>query len=173
MGVVAYDPSWPARYLQLSRNLQTALGSSWLVEHIGSTSVPGLPAKPVIDLAVRVPPGLDLHAQTEDLAAAGWTAPASIGAHHCSFVLDGNVRTAIAHFFTAHQWSTAHQRLFVAWLRTHPEDRDSYAELKQQLCRDGVRGRAYTLAKTDFVQAIVDRARRARGLPSIPVWDKD
>lgn len=156
VGVVAYDRSWPARYLQLSEDLQTVLGGDWVIEHIGSTSVPGLVAKPVIDLALRVPPGLDLHDKTIQLVAAGWTTPASIGTHECSFVLDGTVRSAIAHFFSAAQWPTAHQRLFADWLRTHPDDRDAYACLKQQLQQDNIWGTDYTRAKTDFVQTIVD-----------------
>ena len=173
VGVVPYDPSWPGRYLRLSTDLRAALGDDWKVEHIGSTSVPGLAAKPVIDIAVQIPTGFDLGAKADDLVAAGWTMPESLGAHDCSFVLDVNVRTAIAHFFATDQWPTAHQRLFAAWLRAHPEDRDAYAALKQQLQRDGVWGPAYTRAKTDLVQSIVDQARLARGLSPVPVWDRD
>lgn len=49
------DVAWPSRYTEVSAGLLKALGSGWTVEHVGSTSVPGLVAKPVIDLALRLP----------------------------------------------------------------------------------------------------------------------
>lgn len=52
---MAYDLDWVVRFERLASDVQAALGSAWIVEHVGSTSVPGLMAKPVIDLAVRVP----------------------------------------------------------------------------------------------------------------------
>lgn len=83
------------------------------------------------------------------------------------------MRTAIVHFFPETTWPTAHQRLFAAWLREHTEDRDAYGALKLQLCDDGVWGEEYTRAKTAFIQKVVDRARAARALPPVPVWDSD
>lgn len=55
-GVRPYDPHWPAMYRATSADLDAALGG-WVTEHIGSTSVAGLVAKPVIDIAARVPTG--------------------------------------------------------------------------------------------------------------------
>jgi GrpB-like predicted nucleotidyltransferase (UPF0157 family) len=165
-GVVPYDSGWPDRYREVSTGLSAALGG-WVTEHIGSTSVPGLVAKPVIDIAVRVPAGSRAVDRERRLSASGWTVPESIGSHDCSFQLEGNVRTAIVHFFPETLWPTAHQRLFASWLREHPEDRDAYGALKQQLCEDGVWGRAYTRAKTGFIQRVVDEARAARGLQPI------
>ena len=52
---MAYDLDWVVRFERLASDVQAALGSAWIVEHVGSTSVPGLVAKPVVDLAVRVP----------------------------------------------------------------------------------------------------------------------
>lgn len=167
-----YDSGWPDRYQAISAALTAVLGG-WLTEHIGSTSVPGLAAKPVIDIAVRVRASSHATDRTSSLLASGWTAPESIGSHDCPFRLDGNVRTAIVHFFPETVWPTAHQRLFALWLREHPEDRDAYGAVKQQLRARGVGGEAYTRAKTSFIQHVTDEARQARGLQPIPVWDED
>ena len=67
IAIVAYDPEWPARYDGLAADLRRALGPVALdIQHIGSTAVPGLPAKPVIDIDVAV-----ADPTREDLYAAG------------------------------------------------------------------------------------------------------
>ncbi|MEO6998363.1 MAG: GrpB family protein [Terracoccus sp.] len=170
--LVAYDLEWVTRFERLASNFQAALGPAWMVEHIGSTSVPGLVAKPVIDLAVRLPNAESLEEHLVALRGLGWSGPHDLGSHRCLFRLDRNVRRGIAHVFTAAQWPLAHQRLFAAWLRRHDADRDAYARLKRKLVAHEVWGRAYTSAKTEFVQAIVDRARAAQGLDPVPVWDE-
>ncbi len=69
-GVTSYDPHWPEIYRQQSTGLTAALGG-WLTEHIGSTSVPGLAAKPVIDIAARIPAGSYALDRTASLSAHG------------------------------------------------------------------------------------------------------
>lgn len=158
-----YDRAWPAKYDTLAADLRAALGPEWELEHIGSTSVPGLVAKPVIDIAVAEPanPSSD---GLPALRALGWTEPTPLAAHRAAYLVDDGTRVAIAHIFTPDQWPVAHVRLFTDWLRRHPDDRDRYAELKRRLMQDGVWGEAYTRAKHDFVQHVVDRARHERGL---------
>lgn len=173
-GPVQYDDAWPGRFRQAAAGLTAVLGDDWLVEHVGSTSVPGLVAKPVIDLALRVPTGLNVRDVDGALAEAGWVEVAtSVSTHEVRMRLSGRVRTHIAHFFSADAWDTVHQRLFAEWLRRHPVDRLRYAELKTSAWAEGARGRAYTAAKSAFVQEVVDRARASRGLPPVPVGDKD
>lgn len=172
-GPVAYDDAWPSRFRDAAIGLAAALGDDWLVEHVGSTSVPGLVAKPVIDLAVRVPEGQRVRDVDGALAEAGWVEVAtSVSAHEVRMRLSGRVRTHIAHFFSADAWETPHQRLFADWLRRHPEDAQRYSELKTGAWADGARGRAYTAAKTAFVQELVDKERASRGLPPVAVGDK-
>jgi GrpB-like predicted nucleotidyltransferase (UPF0157 family) len=170
---VAYDDAWPGRFRLAAAGLAAVLGDDWLVEHVGSTSVPGLVAKPVIDLAVRVPMGLHVGDVDGALAGAGWVeAPTAVSTHEVRMQLSGRVRTHIAHFFAADAWDTVQQRLFADWLRRHPEDRHRYAELKTTAWADGARGRAYTVAKSVFVKEVVDKARASRGLPPAGVGDK-
>lgn len=52
--LVPYDPLWPVRYEEIAQGIRRCGASDWVIEHIGSTSVPGMPAKPIIDLAVRI-----------------------------------------------------------------------------------------------------------------------
>lgn len=172
-GVVPYDVDWPDRYAELSDAIRAHLGSAWEVEHIGSTSVPGLPAKPVIDIAVRLPGETFLERDRAAFQGLGWTDPVDLGTHNALFRLDGSVRRAIAHLFTPAEWPLAHQRLFAAWLRANPGDRDAYARLKRSLRDGGVWGHDYTAAKTAFIQDVIDRARAARGLVSVSVWDTE
>lgn len=172
-GPVPYDEAWPGRFREAAAGLTTVLGDDWLVEHVGSTSVPGLVAKPVIDLAVRVPEACRVRDVDDVLAGAGWAEIlTSVSTHEVRMLLSGRMRTHIAHFFPADAWDTAHQRLFADWLRRNPEDAQRYAELKTTAWAEGERGRAYTAAKSVFVQEVVDKARASRGLPPVDVSDK-
>lgn len=162
-----YDAAWPERYAQLARTLRASLGVQWHLEHVGSTSVPGLVAKPVIDIAVRLPAEVPVAKARGPLVRAGWTAPVLVGDHWATFLLEGTVRRAIGHLFTAEQWPEAHLRLFAEWLRRHPSDRDEYAALKAQLVQRGVWGKDYTSGKGALVQDIVNRARAEQGLAPI------
>lgn len=165
--VVSYDAHWPSAYRDFAAGLLHVLGPGWEVEHVGSTSVPGLVAKPVIDLALRLPTEQSVTQAAEGLVRAGWTTPVSLGDHWVTFHLQAGVRTGIGHIFTADHWDLAHVRLFARWLREHPDDRDHYAQLKADLVDSGVWGGDYTAAKTRFVQEIVNRARTQDGLPPL------
>jgi GrpB-like predicted nucleotidyltransferase (UPF0157 family) len=165
--LVAPDAAWGRRYADIAAGLRRALGPDWVMEHVGSTSVPGLVAKPVIDLALRRPEGCHVADATAPLEAAGWTAPVVTGDHWATFLLVADVRSAIGHIFTFEQWPEAHVRLFADWLRAHSADRDSYAELKRTLVARGIWGSDYTRAKGEFVLEVVNRARAERGLPLV------
>jgi GrpB-like predicted nucleotidyltransferase (UPF0157 family) len=165
--LVAPDAAWRSRYADISARLRQALGPRWVMEHVGSTSVPGLPAKPVIDLALRLPEGLHIADATSSFEGAGWTAPVVTGDHWATFLVVGGVRSAIAHIFSFEQWPEAHVRLFAEWLRAHPVDRDRYAELKRTLVAGGIWGSDYTMGKAGFVLEVVNRARAERGLPLV------
>jgi GrpB-like predicted nucleotidyltransferase (UPF0157 family) len=165
--LAAPDAAWPTRYAELWARLRRALGPGWVMEHVGATSVPGLIAKPVIDMALRLPPDRLLAEVCPSLVRAGWTAPVAVGDHWATFWLTGEVRSAIGHIFTAEQWPEAHVRLFADWLRTHPADRDRYADLKTALVARGTWGSDYTAAKGAFVLEMVNKARGARGRPPL------
>jgi GrpB-like predicted nucleotidyltransferase (UPF0157 family) len=172
-GLVDHDPAWADEFAVAAVGLRRVLGEEWVVEHIGSTSVPGLLAKPVIDLAVRVPDGASLAAYDGALADAGWLDVGKrLATHDVRMRMRGRERTHIAHFFLAEDWETAHQRLFAARLREHPQERDRYGALKRQLWSTGTWGSAYTAAKSALVEEVVNAARRERGLAPVVLADK-
>ncbi len=162
--LVPYDSAWPSRYLELEADLKGHLGTGWEFEHVGSTSVPGLIAKPVIDVAMKMPLGVRSSEISERLQAAGWSDPTPVGDHLFTAFPAHGVRVALGHVFTAHQWHEAHVRLFASWLRAHDVDRGRYASLKQDLVADGVWSSAYTESKGAFVLQIVNHARAHLGL---------
>jgi GrpB-like predicted nucleotidyltransferase (UPF0157 family) len=165
--LAAPTDAWASRFGELAGGLRRALGTAWEIEHVGSTSVPGLVAKPVIDLVVHVPDGLHWCDASEPLVQAGWTPPRALGDHAVTFRLVDGVRSAIGHLFTHEQWAEAHVRLFAEWLRAHRADRDAYAVLKRDLVARGIWDGDYTSSKGAFVLAVVNRARGARGLPPV------
>lgn len=163
--LVRYDVSWATRYSEYEALLKSHLGPEWKLEHVGSTSIPGLLAKPVIDIAIGMPDGVPMTEANQRLLRAGWSEPIHVGDYWTTaFPADG-VRTAVGHLFTAGQWPEAHVRLFADWLRRHDSDRDRYASLKRDLVARGVWSAEYTTSKGPFVHQIVNQARAELGLP--------
>jgi GrpB-like predicted nucleotidyltransferase (UPF0157 family) len=175
MIVVDYDPAWPRRFARQRAAIQ-AVDNGWIaaIEHFGSTSVPGLAAKPIIDIAVAVPSvdrdGAALAAAVRPLGYVPFDAGMP-GRLMLTRDEDG-VRAQHLHIVPLTGWDLMKERLMRDWLLTHPADRDRYAALKIGLARQGLTGDAYTRAKTGLIQEIVDAARAERGLPSVPVWEE-
>ncbi|OYN84610.1 GrpB family protein [Parenemella sanctibonifatiensis] len=168
-----WTDAWPAEYERTAAQLRAVIPPEWCVEHIGSTSVPGLAARPIIDLVVRVPSLDAVEDRIRSLRAIGWYPIARGPQDHRVLVrMAEQVRTHVAHFFLAEQWDTLHQRIFRDWLVSHSEDRDRYAEAKRLAAAGAQGGRDYTLGKRGVVAEVTNRARKARGLAPIDEWDK-
>ncbi len=170
--IVDYDVRWPLQFDAAARELRRVLGV-WLVEieHIGSTAVPGLAAKPVIDIQIGV---TSLRHSAEIVAAMEATAYEYVPEFEADLPnrryfrrwSPVGVRTHQVHLVerTDLEWWDRHVA-FRDRLRSHPGDRDRYAAMKRHLA-DGLRhDRAgYTDAKSDFIGEIVAKARtRASG----------
>jgi GrpB-like predicted nucleotidyltransferase (UPF0157 family) len=167
-----YDARWPESFKQTAIEL-SQIEPTWIVEHIGSTAIPGMAAKPVIDIAVWVDSFTEVQARFDHLAAHGWLRIARGPQTHLVLVIQqGRRRTHIAHFFTTEQWASCSQRIFRDWLLTHRQDAAHYLEVKRMAADQATGGRDYTARKSAVVQEIVDRARAARGLPPVDVWEK-
>jgi GrpB-like predicted nucleotidyltransferase (UPF0157 family) len=172
VAMVDYDPAWPGRYDAEMRRLRERLprGLIHRAEHIGSTAVPSLAAKPVIDVLVEVP-SFDLakHKLVSAMRAAGyvamWTTAASPG--HWLFVagygpdgyIDGVQR------FHVHAAPAGHpiweRILFRDYLRTHPDAARRYEELKRRLADEHRFNREdYTAAKTGLIEQLMREARQ-------------
>lgn len=155
------------------QEIRDATGASWVIEHIGSTAVPGLVAKPIIDLAVRVERLEEVEEYRDRLAVIGFVGIPGGPRTHRVLAREADGRRAhLAHFFDAEQWDACNQRIFRDWLLSHPEDRRRYEQVKRAAAREATGGRDYTARKTAIVQEVVDRARAALGLPQVDVWDK-
>ncbi|GAA2637898.1 GrpB family protein [Paractinoplanes durhamensis] len=154
-----YDPSWPERFDAAGSLIRSALGPAVIaIEHVGSTSVPGLPAKPVIDIDLTV-------ADTED--EASYLPPLEeIGfrlilrepwwhGHRMLIPADASVNL---HVWPPSSPELTRHRLFRDWLRTHPDDRTRYAETKRRVADETAdRPGDYNMGKNDVIDQIFGR----------------
>lgn len=171
--LVPYDPRWPEQFEEIAVEIRANGNPSWLIEHIGSTAVPGMRAKPIIDLAVRIDSAEEFDAHRAALESIGWSLGSSVQSHPVMVFEENGIRTRIAHFFPSTDWDTVNQRILRDWLRAHPEDADRYSHAKCDAVAAAARGTAtYNAAKTPVIQELVDRARAARDLPPVPISDK-
>lgn len=170
----AHRDSWETDYQREASRLVAALGDRVLaIEHIGSTAIPGLEAKPVIDIAVRVAVDTDPSALGPLLAATGYTQHRSGPKNHGVYTRERDgARTHILHAFASDQWDECNQRLFRDKLLSDPTAVARYREVKTRAARSSD-GRAYTAAKSQVVQQLLDEERAARGLASVTAWDKE
>lgn len=161
--VVAADPAWPQRFAEEAAAIACAAELPGLsIEHIGSTAVPGLDAKPIIDILLLPPPGSDPHRLIEPLQQLGYQYWAENPDTSRMFFVKGmpplgNGRTHHVHVMDL---SDASRRLlFRDWLRTHPEDARLYAQVKHQLAQRFPTDRdAYTEGKDEVIAQILGRA---------------
>ncbi|MDN3243065.1 GrpB family protein [Glycomyces tritici] len=172
--IADYDPDWPRQaHAAIDMLSGAAPGLFAAIEHIGSTAVPGLAAKPVIDLMAAVPRLELVGAHQDALAARGFHPHDNGMADRLLFVrADQGVRSHILHVVTLDGWPTRNQRILRDYLRRHPEDAARYASLKREIAATGTVPGEYSRAKTALVQELTDRARAEQGLPSEPVWEK-
>ncbi|HEV7323074.1 MAG TPA: GrpB family protein [Ensifer sp.] len=159
--IVPYDPTWPGRHLEIEGTLRQLLGARVVaVDHIGSTSIPGMPAKPIIDIDVTVRGMPDIAAASASLIDAGYQ-PRGNRYHDdvWAFMLHG-VEPKQRVYLCLPENETHRQRLvFRDYLRSHEESAKAYAALKARLAEafryDGDR---YTAEKSNFINEIVSRA---------------
>ncbi len=121
--VVDYDPAWPALFAALRAPVAAALGVLTVaVEHVGSTAVPGLAAKPVIDLDVAIPSVSALDAAIERLAALGYVHKGDQGIPGRA-AFDWPPHTRRHHLYVCTHDSAEYRRhlLFRDYLRAHPD----------------------------------------------------
>ncbi|MDX1534073.1 MAG: GrpB family protein [Thermoplasmata archaeon] len=170
--IVPYDSDWPRRFAAEARLIRGQI-DPYLegVEHIGSTAVPGLASKPIIDIMPGLKALQDAQACIEPLSRIGYEyvpeyeeelpqrryfrkGPETGRTHHLHMV------ETSSDFWRRHL-------LFRDYVRTHPTTAREYEALKIRLAREhGSDREGYTEGKTSFVEDVVARARRDAGLPS-------
>jgi putative glutamine amidotransferase len=156
------DPAWPAAFEAEAERIRAALGDVAVrVEHVGSTAVPGLTAKPIIDIQVSVDVMAPRDRFVEPLVGLGYRLvadPTDVEHEFLSRDVDG-VRTHQIHVCPAgSEWERRHLR-FRDHLRTHPDDAARYAELKRRLAANHPNDVfSYVDGKTPFIREIEARA---------------
>jgi len=161
--VVPYDPAWPAIFAELGGRLRGALGETALrIDHIGSTSVPGLEAKPIIDVQISVRSLEPVDPFRRPLEGLGFVFRAGNPELTKRYFRErpGDRRTHI-HVRRAGSWAEQFALLFRDYMRTHGEDARRYAQLKYRLAEEYAEDRyGYTDAKAPFIWEIMVKADR-------------
>jgi len=158
--VVPYDPEWPAKFELWRDRLATALAPTQVViHHVGSTSVEGLAAKPVIDVLVVSPDVDDEDAYLPGIESCGVLLRTREPDHRYFRPPKGAPRVVQVHVADEKRGWGLNHLLFRDYLRTHPRMRDGYADVKRRLAVTYRDDRlAYNEGKTGFILDTLERA---------------
>jgi GrpB-like predicted nucleotidyltransferase (UPF0157 family) len=170
MEIVAYDASWPAAFEAEAARLRSALALIALrIDHNGSTAVPGLAAKPVIDIQVSVASLVPLSAYGDPLRALGYTHLPHPDDAFCPFFHRPAGWPHTHHVHVVEHGGAEERRTlaFRDYLRAHADAAREYEALKRALASqyaadDADAREAYARAKTEFVEGIIARALASR-----------
>jgi GrpB-like predicted nucleotidyltransferase (UPF0157 family) len=159
-----YDPEWPRLYAREVERIRRVLGERVVrIEHAGSTSVPGLPAKPIVDIVLEVPDSGDETSYVPDLEAAAYRVVIREPEWYEHRVFKGPDTNVNLHTFTAGCQEVDTMLLFRDHLRADAADRELYARTKRELAAYPWKYvQQYADAKTAVVQEIMERARVQR-----------
>lgn len=151
-----YDPNWPAQFESEARRIGAVLGDRVLrIEHVGSTSIPGLAAKPIIDILLVVEDATDEAAFVPALEAAGYRLRIREDEHR---MFKGPEVDINLHVFSSRHPEIDRMLGFRDWLRAKPADRELYLQAKRELAKRRWRYvQNYADAKSAVVEEILTR----------------
>jgi GrpB-like predicted nucleotidyltransferase (UPF0157 family) len=154
-----HDPAWAAQFAAVSARLSQALGDQVIgIEHVGSTSVPGLAAKPVIDIDLSIEDTAEESRYLPALASLGYRLVLREPWWHGHRMLVSPAEDVHLHVWPRDAPEPVRHRLFRDWLCSHPEDLDLYATTKRRLAGDTAQQpEDYSLAKNEVIDAIYAR----------------
>lgn len=166
--VVAHDPSWRGAFETESKQIALAFSNenAIAIHHIGSTAIPQIYAKPIIDMLVVVKDIIKVDTQNSALEALGYEARGEFGISGRRFFRKGNeagVRTHHIHTFEVNSAQIERHLAFRDYMIFHPEDAQQYSELKQELANkysDNIQG--YMDGKAGFIKDIDLKAAKWR-----------
>ena len=169
IAIVERDPSWPAQFDELAARIRRSLGDRVLeLDHVGSTSVPDLPAKPIIDIDLTVADSGDEAAYIPALEGAGFVFLLREPGWHGHRLLTAASPRANLHVWSPDCPEVTRHRMFRDWLRAHTDDRSRYAEAKRTAANAANTahedGMAYNERKQPIVREILDGMFRAHGM---------
>jgi GrpB-like predicted nucleotidyltransferase (UPF0157 family) len=156
--IVDYDPGWPTLFQELSIPVRNALGDIALaIEHVGSTAVPGLAAKPIIDIDVVVTSLSHLSEAVTRLAVLGYTHQGDLGIRgRDAFTAPPSKPKHHLYVCPAESVELRRHRMFRDYLRAHPDAAATYSALKKDAARRFLDDRiSYTASKGAFVEEVL------------------
>lgn len=158
--LLEYDPLWPKLFEREASRIRSVLSNKALqIEHVGSTSVPGLCAKPIIDILLVVPDSADETTYVSDLEGAGYTLRIREPDWFEHRMFKGPDTDINLHVFSKGASEIDRMLRFRDWLRINNSDRDNYAHVKRNLAQRVWRHvQHYADAKNSIVQEIMERA---------------
>ncbi|KRF04841.1 hypothetical protein ASG89_21315 [Paenibacillus sp. Soil766] len=162
--ITAYKSDWIREFEKEKKKISEALSSSAIqIEHIGSTSIAGMPAKPILDIAVSVNHLDEADLFIEPLRTLGYEYVPKLEFPNRRFFRKGECKKGTHHLHiyecSSDEWGN--NLLFRNYLRSHPEQAAAYAELKKHLASLYVEDRTtYTLRKAPFIQSIIELAQK-------------
>lgn len=158
--ILEYDPSWPDLFEREANQIRSVLGSKALqIEHVGSTSVPGLCAKPIIDMLLVVKDSADELSYVTALESAGYILRIREPEWFEHRLFKGPDTDINLHVFSSGKSEIDRMLRFRDWLRSNESDREKYAQVKRSLAKSKWRHvQHYADAKTLIVQEIMERA---------------
>jgi GrpB-like predicted nucleotidyltransferase (UPF0157 family) len=159
-----YDPAWPSLFARLAKQIRVALGKRiLLLEHVGSTSVPGLSAKPIIDMVLTVADSSDEESYVKPLEDIGYTLRIREPDWYQHRLLSPSEVRGNLHVFSDGCEEIERMLLFRDWLRHRTEDRLLYEQTKHDLAaRTWKYIQNYADAKTEVIREIMARVYRDR-----------
>jgi GrpB-like predicted nucleotidyltransferase (UPF0157 family) len=162
--IVDYDPHWPELFAREADRIRSVLGSRALrIEHGGSTSVPGLPAKPVIDLLLGVDNSANEDTYAPELEASGYLLKIREPDWYEHRMFKGPDTDINLHVFSSGCPEIDRMLIFRDWLRSNAADRDLYARTKLALVQQEWKHvQNYADAKTVIIEEIIARSRDIR-----------
>src|ERR1051325_5052591 len=162
--IVDYDLNWPKKFETHAKIIADALGDSALrVEHIGSTSVPGLAAKPIIDILVVVPDSADESAYLPQLEAEGYVLRVREPDWNEHRMFQTPEKDVHVHIYSAECPEVQRNLTFRDRLRQNTDDRRRYEQTKRELAaKEWFDMNAYADAKTEVIESII-AAEQAAG----------
>ena len=162
--LVDYDPAWPLQFIRENERIKSTLGAKALsIEHVGSTSVPGLPAKPVIDILLVVERSADERSYLPALEAAGYVLGIREPEWHEHRMFKGPDTNINLHVFGKGDEEIERMLMFRDWLSENLADRDFYLRAKRELAeKDWKFVQNYADAKSKVVESMIAGARSSR-----------
>jgi len=159
-----YSVEWPALFVREANRVRATLGDRVLMlEHVGSTSVPGLAAKPIIDMILAVADSADEPAYVPAMESAGYVLHIREPDWHQHRLFKGPDTNINLHVYSFRCPEMDKMLMFRDWLRSNEADRELYERTKRELAKQTWKYvQNYADAKTSVVEEIIARTRAAR-----------